>query len=238
MPTVVVLPKMGMTMPEGTLSQWLAPDGARIEKGQLIFKMLTEKINTEVEAETSGILRHLVPEDTTVPAGAVVGCILAQDEELPAELAEMAASAAAVAPSAAAPAPVASGPAGGAAPARTPGEFVRASPLARRLAEEAGIDLSQVEGTGPGGRILQEDVERAIAARREAPGAPPAAAPVAGRTIAFQGVRRTIGQRMHESLQTMAHLTITMEVDVTEAGRMCRELTARWQGGPGGDVTV
>jgi pyruvate dehydrogenase E2 component (dihydrolipoamide acetyltransferase) len=232
---------MGMTMTEGTLAQWLAPDGASVDKGQPIFKMLTEKINTEVEAETSGILRHLVPEDTTVPAGAVVGCILAQGEELPTELAQMAASAA-TAPAAAAPAP-ASRAAAGAAPARAPGEFVRASPLARRLAEEAGIDLSQVEGTGPGGRILQEDVERAIATRREAPAAP--AGVPAGRTIPFKGVRRTIGQRMHESLQTMAQLTITMEVDVTEAGRMCQELSARWQAdlpagqaGSGGGVNV
>jgi len=233
MPTIVVLPKMGMTMTEGTLAQWLVPDGAPVEKGQPIFRMLTEKINAEVEAETSGVLRHLVPEDSTVPAGAVVGCILAQDEELPAELAAMAASAAA--PAAAAPAPAASGAGRGAPPARETGEFVRASPLARRLAEEAGIDLSQVEGTGPGGRILQEDVERAIAARREAP-AP--AAPAAGRTIPFKGVRRTIGQRMHESLQTMAQLTITMEVDVTEVGRMCQELSGRWQAGPGEGVSV
>jgi pyruvate dehydrogenase E2 component (dihydrolipoamide acetyltransferase) len=233
MPTIIVLPKMGMTMTEGTLAQWLVPDGAPVEKGQTIFRMLTEKINAEVEAEASGVLRHLVPEDSTVPAGAVVGCILAQDEELPPELVEMAAAAAA--PAAAAPAPAASGAGRGAPPARPAGEFVRASPLARRLAEEATIDLSQVEGTGPGGRILQEDVERAIAARREAP-AP--AAPAAGRTIPFKGVRRTIAQRMHESLQTMAQLTITMEVDVTEAGRMCQELSERWQAEPGGGVSV
>jgi pyruvate dehydrogenase E2 component (dihydrolipoamide acetyltransferase) len=230
MPTTIVLPKMGMTMTEGTLAEWLVPDGAPVEKGQPIFRMLTEKINAEVEAETSGVLRHLVPEDTTVPAGAVVGCILAQGEALPPELVQMAA-----APAAAAPAPAASGAGRAAAPAREAGEFVRASPLARRLAEEAGIDLSQVEGTGPGGRILQEDVERAIAARREAP-AP--AAPAAGRTIPFKGVRRTIGQRMHESLQTMAQLTITMEVDVTEAGRMCQELSERWQSEPDGGASV
>jgi pyruvate dehydrogenase E2 component (dihydrolipoamide acetyltransferase) len=233
MPTTIVLPKMGMTMTEGTLAEWLVPDGTPVEKGQPIFRMLTEKINAEVEAETSGVLRHLVPEDTTVPAGAVVGCILAQGEALPPELVEMAA--AAPAPATAAPAPAASGAGRAAAPTREAGEFVRASPLARRLAEEAGIDLSQVEGTGPGGRILQEDVERAIAARREAP-AP--AAPPAGRTIHFKGVRRTIGQRMHESLQTMAQLTITMEVDVTEAGRMCQELSERWQAEPDGGVSV
>ena len=239
MPTTIVLPKMGMTMTEGTLAHWLVPDGAPVEKGQLIFKMLTEKINAEVEAEASGVLRHLVPEDTTVPAGAVVGCILAQGEELPAELAAMAALAAAPAPAAAAaPAPAAPGVGAGAPPARTPGGFVPASPLARRLAEEAGIDLSQVEGTGPGGRILQEDVERAIAARREAPAAPAAAAPAPGRIIPFKGVRRTIGERMHESLQTMAQLTITMEVDVTEAGRMCQELSARWKAEPAGGVSV
>jgi len=229
---LVVLPKMGMTMTEGTLAQWLAPDGGRVEKGQPIFKMLTEKINTEVEAETSGILRHLVAEDTTVPAGAVVGCLLAEGEDLPADLAQMAA--AATVPTAAAPAAATPG-ARGAAPARATGEFVRASPLARRLADEAGIDLSQVEATGPGGRILQEDVERAIAAQREAPSA--ADAPAA-RTIPFKGVRRTIAQRMQESLQSMAQLTITMEVDVTEAGHMCRELSAREQASPGEGVTV
>jgi len=238
MPTIVVLPKMGMTMTEGTLAQWLVSDSARVEKGQPIFRMLTEKINTEVEAETSGVLRHLVPEDSTVPAGAVVGCILSQDEELPPELLQMAAAAAAPAPATAAPVPAAPGAGGGAPPARATGGFVPASPLARRLAEEAGIDLSQVEGTGPGGRILQEDVERAIAARREAPAVPAAAAPAAGRTIPFKGVRRTIGQRMHESLQTMAQLTITMEVDVTEAGRMCQELSERWQAEPAGGVSV
>jgi pyruvate dehydrogenase E2 component (dihydrolipoamide acetyltransferase) len=237
MATIVVLPKMGMTMTEGTLAQWLVSDGARVEKGQPIFRMLTEKINTEVEAEASGVLRHLVPEDTTVPAGAVVGCILSQDEELPPELAAMAAAAASPALMAA-PVPVARGAGGGAPPARATGGFVPASPLARRLAEEAGIDLSQVEGTGPGGRILQEDVERAIAARREAPAVPAAAAPAPGRTIPFKGVRRTIGQRMHESLQTMAQLTITMEVDVTEAGRMCQELSERWQAEPAGGVSV
>jgi pyruvate dehydrogenase E2 component (dihydrolipoamide acetyltransferase) len=234
MPTIVVLPKMGMTMTEGTLAQWLMPDGTPVEKGQPVFRMLTEKINTEVEAEASGVLRHLVAEDTTVPAGAVVGCILAQGEELPAELVEMAAAAAAPAPAtSAAPVPAAPGTAGVAPTARATGEFVLASPLARRLADEAGIDLSHVNGTGPGGRILQEDVERAIATRREAP-----AAPAAGRTIPFKGVRRTIGQRMHESLQTMAQLTITMEVDVTEAGRMCQELSARWQAEPDGGVTL
>lgn len=229
---------MGMTMTEGTVARWLVPDGARVEKGEPIFQMLTEKINTEVESETSGILRRLVAEDTTVPAGAVVACILAQDEELPSDLAEMAARAAASAPAAAAasPAPATPVPRSAAAGGRKAGEFVRASPLARRLADEAGIDLSQVEGSGPGGRILQEDVERAVAARQEAPAA--AASPTAGRAIPVKGVRRTIAQRMHESLQSMAQLTITMEVDVTDAGRMCQGLSAHWQSAVEGGVAV
>ncbi len=237
MASPVILPKLGLTMTEGTLTQWLVADGAHVEKGDLIFEMATEKIETEVEAEEAGIVRHLVAPYTTVPAGAVVGCLLAEGEELPAEFEAMAtagagrAAAAAKAAEPAAPAPAAAGPRPApqappsAAPPGSAEADVRAvSPLARRVAKELGVDLSQIVGTGPGGRIVKEDVERA-AASQEAP----AATPPVGEVVPFRGMRRTIGERMHESLQTMAQLTITTEVDVTEAVKLREQLVEEWQ---------
>ena len=226
-------------MTEGTLTHWLVADGERVEKGQPIFQMSTEKINNEVEAEEAGILRHLVAEDATVPAGAVVGCLLAEGEELSAEFeamvaaaAEARAAAAATAAEPAAPAPATAGPRPAPrAPARVASsaasaeaEFRPVSPLARRLADELGVELSQVVGTGPGGRIVKEDIERAAAGKEAPPAAPPA-----GEVVPFKGMRRTIAQRMHESLQTMAQLTITTEVDMTEAAKLRDQLVEDWQ---------
>ncbi|MFN8556399.1 MAG: dihydrolipoamide acetyltransferase family protein [Dehalococcoidia bacterium] len=111
---------------------------------------------------------------------------------------------------------------------------VRASPLARRLAEQHGIDLRAVRGSGPGGRIVQEDVERVIAtgAAPPAPAAPaltPTTAPAAGATVPFAGLRRTIADRLHGALQQMAQLTITTEADVTELVRLRTQLVEEWQ---------
>jgi pyruvate dehydrogenase E2 component (dihydrolipoamide acetyltransferase) len=103
-----------------------------------------------------------------------------------------------------------------AAPARAGAVEVRASPLARRLAAEHGLDLAAIQGTGPDGRIDKGDVERAIAA------APP------GEVVPFTGMRRTIAQRMHESLQSMAQLTVTTQADVTEAVRLRERLVEEW----------
>ncbi|MGB6836190.1 MAG: lipoyl domain-containing protein, partial [Dehalococcoidia bacterium] len=114
MPTPVILPKMGMTMTEGTLTRWLVEDGARVEAGQPLFEMETEKIDTEVEAPAAGILRHLAAAEAVVEAGGIVGCILAPDEELPEEYAALAAKAqrrAAVPAAAASPPPASAAPA-------------------------------------------------------------------------------------------------------------------------------
>jgi pyruvate dehydrogenase E2 component (dihydrolipoamide acetyltransferase) len=238
MASPVILPKLGLTMTEGTLTRWLVADGERVEKGQLIFEMSTEKIETEVEAEKAGIVRHLVAEYTTVPAGAVVGCLLAEGEEMPEEFEAMAgtgvgrAAAAAEAaeprrvgaPAAAGPRPAPQTPPSPAPSAPAETEFRPVSPLARRLADELGVDLSKVVGSGPGGRIVKEDVERAAAASEA-----PAAAPPSGEVVPFRGMRRNIGERMHESLQTMAQLTITTEADVTEAVTLREQLVEEWQ---------
>ncbi|MFQ5879550.1 MAG: dihydrolipoamide acetyltransferase family protein [Dehalococcoidia bacterium] len=279
MATAVLIPKLGMSMTEGTLAEWLVPDGSRVEKGQVIYYLVTEKIECEIEAEEAGQLRQLVAPDTILPAGSVVGWILAQGEEPPQEYAaaaetvaastSAAASASPAAPAAAAEAagadfvrasPAArrlarelevdlaavtgSGPEGRIteddvrrhtqAGAPAPGAQILASPLAKRLAQEYGIDLATLQGTGPGGRIVQEDVERATAAKAapapEVTAAPEAlAAPQAGTAIPFKGMRRTIAQRLHQSLLEMAQLTLAMEVDMTEPVNMLSQIRDEWR---------
>lgn len=290
MASPILIPKLGMSVTEGTVAQWLVPDGAKVEKGQVVYFLVTEKIEMEIEAEDAGYLRQLVPADTTLPAGAVVGCILAEGEELPEEYRAVAAAtttAAAAAPSAApavqprataaAPTPAPSPPAEGLrsspaarrlarelnvelaavtgsgpegriteedvrrhAEARTaaPRAEVLASPLAKRLAQEYGIDLATIRGSGPGGRVVQEDVEQAVASRQAAAAAPAAeapsavaaaAGPKAGETIPFRGMRRTIAQRLQQSLQEMAQLTLSMEVDMTEAANLLNQIREEWR---------
>lgn len=166
MPAEVVMPKLGMTMTEGTVAEWLVADGEMVENGAPVFRLETEKIEFQVEAESTGTVRHVVPAGTTVAPGTLVGFILADGESLP----EGAVPAAAGAPGAAT------------APSSSAGdsEEVRASPAARRLAREKGVDLAGVSGSGPGGRIVELDVIAAASAAtdRGAPrGGTPEAAP-------------------------------------------------------------
>ncbi|MEE9278238.1 MAG: 2-oxo acid dehydrogenase subunit E2, partial [Dehalococcoidia bacterium] len=130
--------------------------------------------------------------------------------------------------------------AGGQTPAaaRPPGGPVKASPVAKRLAAEHNIDLALVAGTGPGGRIIKEDVEGALTAPPPAPAAAArlhggqttaaASQPLSGE-LPYRGIRRTIGQRMHESLQSMAQLTMSMDVDMTDAVKLRRDLVTAWE---------
>ncbi len=159
MATEVLVPKLGMTMTVGIVAEWRVADGGTVQKGESVYRLETEKIEFEVEAESDGIVRHLVPKGTKLPPGALVAYILAPGEPLPAGVTTPAAAV-----------PVAPGPAGPAPQGRT-GARVPASPVARRLAAEAGIDLAAITGTGPGGRVTEDDVLRAKAAP------PPEAAP-------------------------------------------------------------
>ena len=183
----VVLPKMGMTMVEGTITEWFVTDGDTVGPADRLFSFETEKVDYEVEAESAGTIRTLANLDDTVEAGAIVAYILADGEELPADAAPPAPSdtsstqpkpvgvASSAGPSVAAGADQASAdgrpvqaPAGAtAAQAQVSSGAqgtVKASPVAKRLAAENNIDLATVSGTGPGGRIVKEDVETAIAA--------------------------------------------------------------------------
>ncbi len=208
-------------MTEGTITEWFVGDGDTVAEGTLLYSFETEKVTYEVQAEAAGTIRIVASVETTIAAGGVAAYILAAGEELPAD--------AGAAPSAAAPpppaAPAPAKPEATAAP-RAAGGRVKASPAAKKLAAEHDLDIATVPGSGPGGRVVVEDVQKAIAA---AP--PPAAAappPLEG-AIPYKGMRRTVGQRMHESLQSMAQLTLTMDVDMTRAAALRADLIEAWE---------
>ena len=168
MAKVVVMPKLGLTMTEGTVSKWLKKVGDAVSEGEPLFEVETDKLTNTIEASASGVLRHLfVEEGVTVPVLEKVAVIAAADEDIAGLL------------GGAAPAPAAAAaPATAAAPAASPAEKkaggrVIASPAAKKLAKEKGIDLTLVTGTGPNGRITEDDVKNYTPAPA-APAAPAA----------------------------------------------------------------
>lgn len=172
----VTLPKLGLTMEEGTLEEWLVNDGDLITVGTPLLRLATDKIDVDVEAEADGIMARAVPNGTTLPPGAVLGWLLAPGEAAPAGAAPVAA---AVVVDQACPVAAAAPAAAGAHEGGR--QFV--SPNARRVAEQLGVDVSQVAGTGPNGRVVSEDVEAAAAA-----GSAKITSPLARRDAAQAGI--------------------------------------------------
>lgn len=185
MPTEIYLVKVGMNMTEGVVEEWYVPDGGTVEKGELLYRLETEKVNLDVDAEVSGTVKHLVAEGVTMKPGDVVGYVYAPGEAIPdtlpvaGEAAEPAAASnvvAAVAPAAAArPAAVGNG------------GRVLSSPAARRLARELDVDYTTLNGSGPGGRIVEADVQAAAAQSARADRAAPSS-PIARRLARELGV--------------------------------------------------
>ena len=157
----IVMPKLGLTMTEGTVSKWLKKVGDEVKEGEPLFEVETDKLTNTIESSASGVLRHIfVEEGTTVPLFGKLAIVAAADEDISALLGGAAPAAAAAPEAAAAPAP--------AAPARAAGERIIAAPAAKKLAKELGIDLALVTGTGPNGRITLDDVKN----YKPAPAAP------------------------------------------------------------------
>ena len=182
MAKVVVMPKLGLTMTEGTVSSWLKKEGDAVKEGEPLFEVETDKLTNTIEASATGVLRKIIAgERVTVPVLDKIAVIAAADEDISGLLAPGAA------PAAAAPAASAA-PAAAAAPERPAGERVVASPRAKKLAREKGIDIALVTGTGPNGRVTEEDVEN----YKAAPAAPaePAvkASPLAAKVAADAGI--------------------------------------------------
>jgi pyruvate dehydrogenase E2 component (dihydrolipoyllysine-residue acetyltransferase) len=248
MAEAIYLPKVGMTMEEGTLTKWVLPDESPVKRGQVVFEMETEKVQMEIEAEHEGSLKQLVPEGAVLKPGDVVGCILAEGEEIPQSLLDRVAAQGGAVPGAGSQSEAAALEA--TEPAVTPAEppparsappppgTLRISPIARRLADENGVDVSTLMGSGPAGRIVERDVQMAIEAKAvDAPVAAPApiaasepSAPPAGESIPYRGRRRTIGERMRESVSTTAPVTLTTEAPVDAATAMIHGLNREWRG--------
>jgi pyruvate dehydrogenase E2 component (dihydrolipoamide acetyltransferase) len=210
----VIMPSLGFDMTEGQLARWLKNEGDPVEKGQAIAEIETEKATVEIEAAASGILaRIIVQAGETVPVGTVIGVIAKQGEEIAAKSAP---------PTPPPPAPILE--AGeGAAPSEA---RVKASPVARRMAEEAGLDLSRIKGAGPSGRVLERDVQAAIAARSApAPHGVPVGHP-SGETVPLSRMRQTIARRMTESKKMAPHFYVTVEINMDEAMKMRDQLNS------------
>ena len=222
MPVEIVMPKLGLTMTEGLVLEWRKKEGEPVRKGDILFVLETEKVAYEVESPEDGFLgKILVKEQETVPWGTVVAYLLKPGEGA-VEMAAVPAAAVAVPPAPASAEP----PAGG---------RVKATPLAKKVAQEYGIALASVAGTGPGGRILREDVEKARAAGVQAPAAPPAPeapspAPPAPEAVAeerlaaFTGMRKTIAKRMLQSKVEAAQAYMGNSVDATRIQALRVEL--------------
>jgi pyruvate dehydrogenase E2 component (dihydrolipoamide acetyltransferase) len=169
----VLLPKIGLTMQEGTIDEWLVPTGAAVAEGDALLRLATDKVDVDVEAEAAGLFHPVVPAGATVPAGALIGWLLAEGEQPPQVAGAPTSPGSRTGPE---PAAVAAPDDGGADVASSvdgTGGRLPSSPNARRVAAASGVDLTAVRGTGPGGRIVSEDVEEFLAALPGDDPAPP-----------------------------------------------------------------
>jgi pyruvate dehydrogenase E2 component (dihydrolipoamide acetyltransferase) len=267
MPINILMPALSPTMEKGNLAKWLKKEGDKVKSGDVIAEIETDKATMEVEAVDEGtIAKILVPEGTQDVAVNDVIAVLAGDgedvkaagagatsappkaasaAEAPAAAKPAPAPAPAAAPAAKAAAPAAAAPAPQAAPAQQTNGHARtfSSPLARRLAKEAGIELARINGTGPHGRVIARDVEQAksgkgLKAPAAAPGAPSIAPSVSDKqiralyedgsyeVIPHDGMRRTIAQRLTASVQTIPHFYLTMDCNIGKLVEAREEINA------------
>ena len=243
MPIELKMPALSPTMEEGTLAKWLVKEGDKVNSGDILAEIETDKATMEFEAVDEGtVAKILVPEGAEgVKVGQPIAVLAGEGEDASAAASTPKADTPAPAPAKAAPAPKAdetpkSAPAPTAAApqpaARAEGDRIKASPLARRIAEEKGIDLSSVQGSGPGGRIVKADIEQAPAA---APAAAPARAAATPQTalvsteiphevVKLSNMRKTIARRLSEAKQTVPHIYLTVDINLDSLLKLRGEL--------------
>jgi len=223
MADVVSMPKLGFDMAEGTLVRWVKLEGETVNKGDILAEIETDKATVEVESSFAGVVhKHLVEQGSVVPVGTPIAIIAApgeQVEDIPTTQPAQEVPAQAQTPQTAPAAPVQP-----AAIPATPAGPVKASPLARRMAAEQGLDMHTLRGSGPGGRIVKRDVESALksipASFPLKPATPPAkmtsTAIPGDETVPVDRLRAAIGRRMVESKQQVPHFYVTHACRVDE----------------------
>ncbi len=257
MPTDIVMPQMGESIVEGTITKWLKKPGDKVQRDEPLFEISTDKVDAEIPAPASGVLQEIkIGEGTTVGVNTVLGTIAVDGESAAAPKA--APTAQPPAPQAAVPQPPAAPkeekkaapPQAVSVPAAPPAEEeeeARSSPLVRKIAHEHGISLSQVSGTGLGGRITKQDIMGFIAHQGSAPAAasapasaaqapatsaparPATPAPYPGDLVPVTQMRKLIAKHMIESRRTSAHVHCMYEVDFTRIVNLRNKLKAGFE---------
>ncbi len=237
MAEIIKMPRMSDTMTEGNIVSWLKKEGDKVESGDTLAEVETDKATMELDSFTDGILLHIAVKEGPVPIDGVIAVIGKAGEDWKSALAAVQGGssnngsngqkAAAPAPEVAAAEPEAPASVPAAAVAEDEDKRVKASPLARSIAKDAGIDIAQVPGSGDQGRIVKKDVEAALESQKSAPAAKPEApaapAPVyaAGsgqfEEVPVSQMRKTIARRLSESKFTAPHFYLTVEINMDKA---------------------
>ena len=237
MATNILMPALSPTMTEGTLSRWLKKEGEPIHAGDVIAEIETDKATMEVEAVDEGVLGKILVADGTqgVKVNEPIAVLVAEGEQVPA--------AAPPKPAATQPKPAAPQPQSSPSPksgngedhAQPSGDRIFVSPLAKRMAQQAGIDLSALKGSGPSGRIVKADIDAAL--QKGAPAAAPTAraptpAPSAAitaphRLVPHSSIRKVIARRLTESKSTIPHFYVSMDIEIDALIKLMNDLNAK-----------
>ncbi len=265
MATDILMPQMGESIVEGTITKWLKKPGDKVQRDEPLFEISTDKVDAEIPAPASGVLQDIkVAEGATVQVNTVVGSIAAEGEATAAAKASAPAAPAKAEPVAAKASPVAaSASAAPVAEEASEDEHARSSPLVRKIARDHEVNLAQVPGTGLGGRITKQDIMEFVE-RRDAAPAPSASAPVVspvvaaapspakavasaptssvpaaipGDVVPMTQMRKIIAQRMIESRRTSAHVHCMFEVDITHIVHLRNKMKAGFEQRHGARLT-
>ena len=237
--TKVVMPKLSEAMESGKVIKWIKKEGDRVDGGEIIAEIETDKADIELESFGSGVLRKIVvPAGERAPVGGLIAVIADAADDIAGLLAGAPAPAAAAAPPPISPAPPPRAvapppplaprpiaPAPAPVPVAVPGGRVKASPLAKKIAARSGVDLRLVQGSGPGGRIVRRDVEAALTAV-PVPAAIPAAPGVEYQDVPLSSIRAAIARRMPLAKAPVPHFYVTVEIAMDRAWELREELNA------------
>ena len=233
MATTILMPQMGYDMREGTVVRWRKHEGEAVARGEVIAEIETDKATVEMEAYSTGLLgRIVVEEGRTVPVGELIAVITDPGEAIP-SLEDLTTKVVPATPVQA----LETAPATQRAPQQAPAEVVskrevRATPIARRLAREKGIDLAQVTGSGPGGRVTESDVVTYEERTKAVPAAPePVPAVAQTERVELTRMRQAIARVTTQSKREVPHFYVTSEIDMTEAFALRRQLNQALQDG-------